>query len=133
MKENEILKNTEQDQQDEVVEVRHRHVHWDILAVLLCLVLAFAIWLCVMNTKDTDYVPFRLVVEGEGTDYTYALSTEGTVVEGTVSSLKELFEIDVIVPEGLAPGKYELSEADLDLPEGVYPVGELHLTLTVSE
>ncbi len=133
MKENEILKKDEVEQQEgeAVTSDRHRS-HWDLLALLICLALAFTVWLCVMNVTDTDYLPLELVETVEGIDY--ELSAEGLLVEGTVSALKGIDKIEVKVPEyATTPGTYYLTEADLDLPEGIYPEGELRLTLTVLE
>ena len=133
MNKKDILKNDEFEQQEgeAVVHAAHRS-HWDLLALLLCLALAFVVWLCVMNATDTDYVRLELTGTQEGTEY--ELSADGILVEGTISALKGLNAIEVRVPDyANEPGRYRLTEADLDLPEGIYPEGELRLTLTVSE
>ncbi len=132
MKENEILKNDELEVQEGEQLTLHHHRHWDFLAVLLCLLLAFGVWLCVMNMQDTDYIPLELSGTEAGMHYT--LSEDGVTVEGSVCDLKELSYIEVVVPaQATAPGTYELDAADLKIPDGIYLTGELRLTLTVSD
>ena len=132
MKENEILTTDEIEvQQGEQLEQRP-HRHWDILAVLLCLLLAFGVWLCVMNMQDTDYIPLEL--SGTKAGMHYALSEDGVTVEGAVCDLKDLSRIEVVVPEeATAPGTYRLDIADLKMPDGIYLTGELRLVLTVTD
>lgn len=107
----------------------HRTWRMTLLAAVICLLLAFVVWFCVMNASDTDYVCLRVEAPRDG--LTYTLSDEGVEVEGPVYALKELNSIGVIIP-GHVPGVYTLTAEDLVLPEGVRPVGELQLTLTVS-
>jgi hypothetical protein len=107
----------------------HRSLRSTVIAVLLCALLAVAVWLCVMNLSDTDYV--ALEVEAPRDGYTYELSAHGVEVTGAVYALKDLDRIGVIVP-GHVPGIYTLTQEDLVLPEGVHLSGELYLTLTVA-
>ncbi len=122
-----------QDEGGEALAPRAVHrVAWSLVALLLCAALALLVWLCVMNTTHTDYVALTLTGGVENVEYT--LSTERMLVEGTVSALKGLEEVEVNVPQyASAPGVYYLTEADLDLPEGVYPAGDFRLVLTVAE
>ena len=109
--------------------VPHRGLRRTAIALLSCLLLAVAAWLCVMNLEDTDYIP--LAVEAPRAGYTYELSADGVEVTGAVYALKDLDRIGVIVP-GHVPGVYALAEEDLVLPEGVRLSDELSLTLRVS-
>ena len=98
-----------------------------VLAFLLCFVLALAVWVCVMNTADTDYI---LLVLPEGADCTLSATT--VKVEGTVLSLKGLNELNVCC-EGLAPGTYPVTEQLLELPEGVHLCADAVVYLTVGD
>ena len=98
-----------------------------VLAFLLCLVLALVVWVCVMNTVDTDYI---LLALPEGVDCT--LSGTAVKVEGPVSALKELGAINVKC-DGLAPGTYPLTARLLELPEGVHLCTDVVVYLTVGE
>lgn len=132
MKENEILINDEVEAQEGEQQEQRRHRHWDLLAVLLCLVLAFCVWLCVMNMQDTDYISLEL--SGGNAELHYVLSESSVSVEGAVCDLKDLSVIEVVVPdEAVVPGTYELDASDLKLPEGIYLTGALRLTLTVTD
>ena len=109
--------------------VPHRGLRSTVIAVLICALLATAVWLCVMNLEDTDYIP--LEVEAPRAGYTYELSVDGVEVTGAVYALKDLDRVGVIVP-GHVPGVYTLTKEDLVLPEGVELSGEPHLTLKVA-
>ena len=110
----------------------HRKHVSTIIAAVVCLLLAFLIWLLVMNTNDTAYV--ALEITGGTEAYTYVLSDTELEVGGAVQFLKGSKTIKVIVPESATEnGTYALQLADLVLPEGVALVEELHLTLTVTK
>ena len=109
--------------------VSHRGLRRMVIAFLICALLAMAVWLCVMNLEDTDYIP--LAVEAPRAGYTYELSVDGVEVTGPVYALKDLNRIGVVVP-GHVPGVYTLTKEDLVLPEGVHLSDELSLTLRVS-
>ena len=109
--------------------VSHRGLRRTVIALLICVLLAMAVWLCVMNLEDTDYIP--LAVEAPRAGYTYELSADGIEVTGAVYALKDLNRIGVVVP-GHVPGVYTLTKEDLVLPEGVHLSDELSLTLRVS-
>ena len=132
MNENEILTNDEIEVQAGEQQEQRRHRHLDLLAILLCFVLAFGVWLCVMNMQDTDYISLEL--SGGNAELHYTLSESGVSVEGAVCDLKDLSVIEVVVPnEAVVPGTYELDASNLKLPDGIYLTGALRLTLTVSD
>ena len=128
--------NRKHDNMDDGMEanerVPHRKQVSTIVAAVVCLLLALLIWLLVMNTNDTAYVP--LEITGGTEAYTYVLSDTELEVGGAVQFLKGSKAIKVIVPEAATEnGTYALQLADLVLPEGVALVEELHLTLTVTK
>ena len=77
-------------EQNEVILVSHRKVLVSLLAAVICLLLAALVWVCVMNTQDTDYIPIRVVVPAE---YECVLSVDGVEVEGAVATLRTLKEL----------------------------------------
>ena len=112
--------------------VSHRELYGAIIAAAVCILLALVIWIGVMNTQDTDYIPIR--VEGpEG--YTYTLSVDGATVQGKVLTLKTLDEIVVTIPAGigLADGTYYFPAEMLELPVGVTLAEEWDVLLTVTK
>lgn len=125
MKEKDLLLDNEQ-QESAGVRPRARGPI-TVLAFLLCLALALVVWVCVMNTVDTDYI---LLALPEGVDC--ALSGTAVKVEGPVSALKEL-DVIYVNCEGLAPGSYPLTTRLLVLPEGVHLCTDIVVYLTVGE
>ena len=125
-------KDKVQDNVQEAVEVGHPTGHStlraNLLAALICILAALLIWVCVMNTADTDYIPLRVKAPQAG--YTYEISVDSVKVEGTVSALKGLSEIGVLLPS-TEPGVYPLEASHLLLPEGVHLSGDLNATVTV--
>ncbi len=109
--------------------VSHHKIYTNVLAALVCLLIAVLVWVSVMNSQDTDYVPLR--IENPQSNVTYEFSADNLQVQGKVAALRHLSVIGITVPEGLPNGTYLLTESDLELPDGVHPVGELRLTLTV--
>ena len=107
----------------------HRSYRSNIIGAVICLLLAFVVWLLVMSSEDSDYVATRVLEPQAG--YTYTLSAVHLEVEGTVADLRHADYIGVRLPEGVKPGVYELTEADLVLPEGVHLALPLSMTLTV--
>ena len=109
-----------------------------IVAAVICLLLALVVWVGVMNTQDTDYIPVR--IEGpEG--YECTLSVDGVEVEGKVSQLRCLDEIVVKLTDSDieefryydydGDGNNNVNEALLQLPDGVYTTREFSAVLTV--
>ena len=109
--------------------VSHHKLYVNVLAALICLLIAVLVWVSVMNSQDTDYVPLR--IENPQSNVTYEFSADDLQVQGKVAALRHLTSISITVPEVLPSGTYLLTESDLDLPDGVHPVGDLRLTLTV--
>ena len=116
-----LLENDAEQAQGEAVS--HRRIYGAILAALVCIALALAVWIGVMNAQDTDYIPVR-IVSPEG--YECTLSVDGVEVEGKVSDLRNLDEITVALTKDDAAyvivgfgGEASVNEAFLRLPEGV--------------
>ena len=113
--------------------VRHSRKR-DIVAAVICLLLAFVVWLLVMNVDSTAKV--TLTLEGESEAYVYTLSEEELEVAGTVVSLKAAQQESIIlkIPADMAtvPGRYEIKLQQLVLPEGVALTSLPELTLTVT-
>ncbi len=126
MNDKEILMENGAEQQN--ARVSRHSVSGAILAALLCILLAGLVWVCVMNTTDTDFIPVR-AQGAEG--YECTLSVDGVEVEGKVSALRNLDEVVVTIPDGLAPGTYYVPVEMLALPEGVTPSGVWSATVTV--
>ena len=102
--------------------------HWFVsfFALLCCLILAVAVWVCVMNATDTDYIALEVTCDA----VSCVLSADSVQVQGRVYDLKDLSVIRVDV-SCLAPGTYALTEQYLDLPDGVHLAGNTYVTLTV--
>ena len=135
MNDKEILmeKDAEQEQSE---RAPRRRVYGSILAIILCLVLALVVWVGVMNSQDTDFIPVRV----EGPDgYRCHLSVEGIEVQGKVSDLRGLDEIVIELDEQealriLFPcGGEDEAERYLKLPDGVSLTGNLNAVITVSK
>ena len=109
-----------------------------VVAAVLCVLLALAVWVCVMNTQDTDYIPVR--VEGPA-GYECTLSVDGVEVEGKVATLRNMDEIVVKLTaadiedfryfDWDGDGKNEVNELFLGLPDGVQLTREFSAELTV--
>ena len=126
-------KNSEQ---EAVARISHRKVLGGALAAVICLLLAALIWVCIMNTTDTDYIPIRVVAP---TDYAVALSVDGVEVEGTVSTLKGMKEIVItLTPEdveyilGYYEGVAAVNQAVLQLSPDVSVADDWSAVLTVT-
>ena len=106
----------------------HRSRRSNIIAAVVCLVLAFCVWLVVMNAQDTAYLPVE--VQGGGA---YVLSVSSLEVKGTVTAIKKADRVIVVLPAAVSgPGTYVLTEKDLIFPDGVRPVEDVYLTVTVA-
>ena len=109
--------------------VRHSRKR-DIVAAVICLLLAFVVWLFVMNADDTASV--ALALEGGNSAYTYTLSADSVEVTGKALTIKALQEDGILVKipaEATAPGVYKV---ELVLPEGVALTSMPELVLTVT-
>ena len=112
--------------------VRHSRKR-DIVAAVICLVLAFVVWLLVMNAEDTTSV--ALEVQGGDAAYTYTLSVDSVEVAGRVVAIKAAQRENIIVKvpaRATLPGVYQLSLEQLVLPEGVALTSLPEIVLTVS-
>jgi hypothetical protein len=134
MNDKEILMEKDAEQQSDARVARHS-VLGAMLAVLLCILLAGIVWVCVMNTQDTDFIPVRLEAP-EG--YECTLSVDGVEVEGKVSDLRHLNEIvvklsanDALYVVANFGGSASVNEAFLGLPEGVSVSRSFQAVLTV--
>ncbi len=123
-------------EQDEVVRVSRRKLWSGILAAVICLLLAGLVWVCVMNSTDTDYIPIR-VVSPEG--YTCTLSVDGVEVEGSVAALRRTKEIVITISEYDAEyvlyygGELSVNESILDLPEDMRLAGVWNAKMSVKK
>ena len=124
-------------EQQSASHVSHRRVYGTVFAAIVCILLALLVWVSVMNTQDTDYIPIRVEVP-EG--YACTLSVEGVTVQGTVMSLKKLDEIVVTfsaenVQEILYyyDGAVRVNGNILPLPADVSVSAEWEALLTVTE
>ena len=111
-----------------------KHKVWSsALAAVLCLLLSTLIWVCVMNTTDTDYIPIRVVCPA---DYTVTLSVDGVEVEGPVTKLKEMNEIVItLTPEdmiGYCEGETSVNRDFLQLSPDVCVADDWSAVLTVT-
>ena len=129
-----LIDNDAEQAQEE--RISHRKVYSAILAAVICIALALAVWVGVMNTQDTDYIPVRLVGP-EG--YRCHVSVDGVEVKGRVSDLRNLDEIVIELDEQealriLFPGGGKADAEDyLKLPDGVTIAGDLNAVITVSK
>lgn len=102
----------------------------NIVAIIVCLVLAFAVWIVVMNAEDTNYIPLSISGVPEG--YICVLSDSVIEVKGTVLSLKLADKAEIIFPEDAkSAGTYSIALEDLVLPAGVSLASGLDITITV--
>lgn len=103
----------------------------NIVAAVVCLLVAFVVWLLAMSAEDTAILKLETV--GGSAEYTYVLSDSALEISGTIRSIKKADRIEVIVPAAAAtePGTYAIALEDLVLPEGVALTGLPQLTLTV--
>ncbi len=107
---------------------RAEHRRWDFPVALVCVLLAFLVWLCVMNVRDTEHV--SLEVKDTLAGYTYELSTKSVEVEGNLATLKSVDAIEIEMPvHGV--GTYTIPEENILLPEGVSLASSTRITVTV--
>ena len=132
MNDKEILKEKDAEHL-QTERASHRKVYGAIIAAAICILLALVVWIGVMNSQDTDFIPVRV----EGPDgYRCHLSVEGIEVQGKVSDLRGLDEIVIELDEQKAllilGGEVE-AEKYLKLPDGVSLTGNLSAVITVSK
>lgn len=124
-------------EQEELAHVSHRKPYGAVIAAVVCLLLALVVWVGVMNTQDTDYIPVR-VVAPQG--YTCELSAQGVELSGSVGMLRGLKEI--VIPISAEDAEYILyyyngeaavNEAFLQLPLDVELTRQWTAKLTVTK
>lgn len=102
----------------------------DIIAIVVCLLIAVMVWLVFMNKTESDYV--RLVVDKPAQGYEYELSVTQVEIEGRVTDLRDVSEVKVKLPAA-TEGTFVLNETALALPEGVSLTKSVTLTVTVTK
>lgn len=110
--------------------VHSGHHRWDFLVALVCVVLAFLVWLCVMNVRDTEHVVLEIKEQRDG--YVYELSSGTIEIEGNLVALKRVDAIEVLLPSSEA-GTYVITEEFLVVPDGISLAGNTRLTVTVTK
>lgn len=110
--------------------VRSGHHRWDFLVALVCVVIAFLVWLCVMNVRDTEHVSLEIKEPLDG--YVYELSGNTIEVEGNLVALKRVDAIEVVLPSNEV-GTHVITEENLVVPDGVSITGNTRITVTVTK
>ena len=110
--------------------VRSGHHRWDFLVALVCVVIAFLVWLCVMNVRDTEHVSLEIKDPIDG--YVYELSSNTIEVEGNLVALKRVDAIEVVLPLNEV-GTHTITEEHLVVPDGVSVTGNTRITVTVTK
>lgn len=128
MKEKDTVKREEAQKQGETRRAEHRR--WDFPVALVCVLLAFLVWLCVMNVRDTEHV--SLEVKDALAGYTYELSTKSVEIEGNLATLKRVEAIEIEMPVHVE-GTYTIPEENILLPEGVSLASNTRITVTVRQ
>lgn len=105
-----------------------RSLRTDVIAAVICFLLAFLVWFVVMHLQDTDY----LAVDTAGLPEGYTISVTELEVKGTVAALRNAGKIEIQgIPAGLAAGTYTLYDSVFVLPEGLELGDAPTVTLTV--
>ena len=110
--------------------VHSGHHRWDFLVALVCVLLAFLVWLCVMNVRDTEHVTLEVKDQRDG--YVYDLSSGTIEIEGNLVALKRVDAIEVVLPIN-EEGTYVITEEFLVVPDGISLTGNTRLTVTVTK
>ncbi len=127
MKENDILRKSNRVEDTDEVVSRAPHRHWDLLVALMCILLAFVVWLCVMNARSTDLIAVRVKDPADG--LVYELSVDSLEVEGVTVAVKRAKAILVEVPATV--GEYMITAEQILLPEGVNLTSTPNVKVTV--
>lgn len=127
MKERDTVKKEETQKQE---EARHAgHHRWDFLVAIVCVLLAFLVWLCVMNVRDTEFVTLK--VKDQLADYTYEISVNSIEIEGRLATLRNVDALQIALPTH-TEGTHTIGEEYIVLPEGVSLAGGARsITVTV--
>ena len=127
MNDKEILMETGAEQ-ERIGHSSHHSVYGAVIALLICFALALVVWVGVMNTQDTDYIPVSVAAP---MGYECALSVDGVEVQGRVSDLRGLDRLVITIPAGVSAGTYYVPAEMLELPDGVALTQEWNATLTI--
>ena len=102
-----------------------------VIAALVCLLLAFVVWVVLMGFMDSDYVAVRVQNAPENTVCTP--SVELVEVRGALAVLRGTREVEVKLLTDNGDGVYRLADGELELilPEGVTLVSDVDLSVTV--
>ena len=119
------MQNSDKENNGEYIVHRSRTAN--IIAAVICVLLAVLLWCAVMNIQNTKRIP--LTVTGNE-QYTYSLSATTVSVSGTRAALRGVSEIAVNA-ENLGEGEYEISTKELKLPAGVRVSSSTKFVLTV--
>lgn len=107
--------------------VVERRAWMDVVAVLVCLLVAFLTWLASMNMTSTDYLCIDTSALPEG----YVLSVTEIEVTGRVCDLRGKKTVALRPMSGLSVGTYSVAQEDLILPEGLAVTEMPAIVLTV--
>lgn len=127
MDQNKVIPENDEAQDSGEYAVR-RNVRADVVAAIVCLLLAVVTWVVIMNHTDTDY----LAIDTSNLSAGYSISVTELEVTGKVTDLRRAGKITVMNPPSAA-GTYNLHADDLILPEGLTLVGTPEIILTVTE
>ena len=115
------------------VTVKGKHRRWDFVVALVCILLAFLVWLCIMNVRDTEYIGIELVGTQEG--YTYQLSVTSLELEGKRALLKSdeaVIYVDVSELNYEKLGEQSINSDCIKVPEGLSLMKASQLTVTIT-
>lgn len=129
MDQNKVIPENDEVQDSGEYAVR-RNVRADVVAAIVCLLLAVVTWVVIMNRTDTDY----LTIDTGGLPAEYSISVTELEVSGKVTDLKRAGKIGLpALPAGMEEGTYTLRNEWLILPEGLTLVGTPEVKLTVKK
>lgn len=127
MDQNQIVPENEENIEKGEYAVK-RNLRVDMIAAVVCFLLAFSVWFVVMNLRDTDY----LAIDTESLPEGYTISVTELEVTGAVASFRNAGKIELQgIPGGLPAGDYTLNESAFSLPEGLELTDAPTVTLTV--
>lgn len=129
MDQNKVIPENDEAQDSGEYAVR-RNVRADVVAAIVCLLLAVVTWVVIMNHTDTDY----LAIDTSNLPAGYSISVTELEVTGKVTDLRRAGKITLPnLPANMTLGTYTLRQDGLILPEGLTLVGTPEIILTVTE
>lgn len=121
-------------QKGEEAATRGTHRRWDFVVALVCILLAFLVWLCIMNVRDTEYIGIEF--EGTKQGYTYQISATSLEVEGKRALLKSedaVIRVDLSKIDHATLGEpIEITSDCIKVPEGLSLIKSSQLTVTIT-